>query len=149
MAEPVTDNDLTRLARAATEASRSAYCPYSKFRVGAAVLTGANDVFAGCNVENASYGLTICAERNAMFQAVARGQTTIRAVAVYTPTATPTAPCGACRQVLNEFGPDAVVLCLCDGADSIRTTLAELLPQSFGPRNLVPEADQNLDKLAD
>ena len=140
MEPSVSDDDLERLARAAREASRRAYCPYSKFRVGAAVLSGSGEIAAGCNVENASYGLTICAERNAVFQAVARGQTAIRAVAVYTPTATPTAPCGACRQVLNEFGPDAVVLCVCDGPDSIRATLSDLLPRSFGPKNLEPRS---------
>src|SRR6185312_6764581 len=102
------------LAFAAREAIERAYCPYSTFRVGAAVLTQGGDVFAGCNVENASYGLTICAERIAVFQAVAGGHTVVRAVAIYTPTQSPTAPCGACRQVLNEFGPRALVLCLCD-----------------------------------
>lgn len=140
MAQPVSDDDLKRLAEAAKEASRKAYCPYSKFRVGAAVLTEGGDVFAGCNVENASYGLTICAERNAVFQAVARGQTALKAVAVYTPTVTPTAPCGACRQVINEFGPGAVLLSVCDGPEAIRTTLELLLPQAFGPKNLEPTA---------
>ena len=124
------------LVAAAKEASRRAYCPYSNFRVGAAVLTADGAVFAGCNVENASYGLTICAERNAVFQAVARGARALKAVAVYTPTTTPTAPCGACRQVLNEFGPDADVLCACDGPDVIRTTVGALLPEAFGPKNL-------------
>lgn len=136
MAGSVAEDDLERLAAAAREASRRAYCPYSRFRVGAAVLTDGGDLFAGCNVENASYGLTVCAERNAVFQAVAGGRRTVRAVAVYTPTSTPTAPCGACRQVLNEFGPDAVVLCVCDGPATIRSSLDALLPQAFGPRNL-------------
>ena len=126
------------LGRGLREASRRAYCPYSKFPVGAAVLTDGGEVVAGVNVENASYGLTICAERNAVFRAVALGQTTIVAVAVYTPTATPTAPCGACRQVINEFGPDAIVLCVCDGPGTIRTTLSHLLPDAFGPGNLGP-----------
>jgi cytidine deaminase len=84
-----------------------------------------------------------------VFQAVGRGHSVIHAVAVYTPTAVPTAPCGACRQVVNEFGPGAVVFCVCDGPDVIRTTLKDLLPQSFGPRNLEPEAETNLDKLSD
>lgn len=105
--------------------------------MGAAVLCADGSVFAGCNVENASYGLTICAERNAVFQAVAQGQSRIVAVAIYTPTPNPTAPCGACRQVLNEFGPSATVLCLCDGPDRIETTLDQLLPGAFGPQNLV------------
>lgn len=132
----VTDAELERLGAAARAASGSAYCPYSRFPVGAAVLTAAGEVVTGCNVENASYGLTICAERNAVFHAVALGHRLVRAVAVYTPTATPTAPCGACRQVLNEFGPDAVVLCLCDGPGVIRTSLSALLPDAFGPKNL-------------
>ena len=100
------------------------------------MLTDDDEIFAGCNVENASYGLTICAERNAIFQAKARGKVRIMAVVVYTPTAAPTAPCGACRQVINEFGPDAAVICVCDGPSVLQTTLPELLPQAFGPQNL-------------
>jgi cytidine deaminase len=104
--------------------------------VGAAVLAGSGAIFAGCNVENASYGLCNCAERTAIFSAVAAGERKIRAVAVYTPTKTPTLPCGACRQVINEFGPDALVLCLCDGKERVETTLDRLLPAAFGPGNL-------------
>ena len=105
-----------------------------------AVLTDRGEIFAGCNVENASYGLTICAERNAVFQAVARSKAplVIRAVVVFTPTAQPTAPCGACRQVINEFGPDADILSVCDGEAVIEIRLYELLPQAFGPANLKP-----------
>src|ERR1700676_4636884 len=93
------------LIAAARQAAGQAYCPYSRFRVGAAVLTGRGEIFSGCNVENASNGLTICAERNAIFQAVAKaaGPLVIRAIVVFTPTLEPTAPCGACRQVINEF----------------------------------------------
>jgi len=130
------DDDFTELMNAAKKASRQAYCPYSKFPVGAAVLTRDGSIFSGCNVENASFGLTICAERNATFHAVASGKTDIQVVAIYTPTATPTAPCGACRQVLNEFGPSARVLSFCDGPEVIRLTVAELLPRAFGPSNL-------------
>jgi len=133
----VSEADLDRLTAAAREVSRRAYCPYSGFRVGAAVLTEAGEVVAGCNVENASYGLTTCAERSAVVRAVAGGATEIRAAAVYTPTATPTTPCGACRQVFNEFGPGAVVLCVCDGDGVIRTTVDALLPHAFGPGNLI------------
>lgn len=134
----IDDRKLSALERAAREAAGRAYCPYSRFPVGAAVLAADGQVHSGCNVENASYGLTICAERNAVFQAVARTVEPlhIKAVLVYTPTASPTAPCGACRQVLNEFGPDAEVICVCDGPDTIRTTLKELLPRAFGPASL-------------
>ena len=126
----------TALAEAARSASQRAYCPYSRFPVGAAVLTEDGTIIAGCNVENASYGLTVCAERSAIFQAVAFGHARIRAVAIYTPTRVPSAPCGACRQVINEFGPDAEVLSVCDGSDVLHRTLSELLPDAFGPRHL-------------
>jgi cytidine deaminase len=134
----ISEQEESALLRAACEAAGRAYCPYSKFQVGAAVLTDSGELYSGCNVENASYGLTICAERNAICQMVARSSRPlrIRAILVYTPTATPTAPCGACRQVINEFGPDALVLSRCDGPDTIRTTLRDLLPQSFGPHDL-------------
>ena len=134
------DRERSALLVAAREAAGRAYCPYSKFPVGAAVLTDRGDIFAGCNVENASCGLTVCAERSAVFQAIARssGPLRIRAALVYTPTQTPTAPCGACRQVLNEFGPDAEVFCFCDGPGMIETTLKGLLPQVFGSHNLNP-----------
>lgn len=125
------------LIEGARQNSRNAYSPYSRFPVGAAVLVGDGRVFAGCNVENASYGLTICAERNAIFQAVAAGCRQILAVAVFTPTPNPTAPCGACRQVINEFGPHAQILCACDGPDIISASLADLLPAAFGPQNLI------------
>ncbi|MBI5689484.1 MAG: cytidine deaminase [Verrucomicrobia bacterium] len=126
-----------RLAAAARRAARSAYAPYSKFPVGAAVLTGSGKIFAGCNVENASYGLCNCAERTAIFSAVAAGEREVRAVAVYTPTPHPTLPCGACRQVINEFGPEAVVLCLCDTEGTEEETLPGLLPGAFGPADLL------------
>jgi len=125
------------MAREARRASKRAYIRYSHFPVGAAVLTSEGKIFAGCNVENASYGLTICAERNAIFHAVARsGATKILAVLVYTPTKKPTAPCGACRQVINEFGPEAEIICVCDGKKIIRRKLSALLVEPFGPLNL-------------
>ena len=125
-------DELAALTVAAREASAFAYCPYSNFRVGAAVLTSDGEVIGACNVENASYGLAICAERNAIFQAVARGHPEIRALVLYTPTAKPVTPCGACRQVLAEFGGDAAVICICDGRESIVTNLKELLAMPFG-----------------
>jgi cytidine deaminase len=130
------DDALAELTDTAQKASKRAYCPYSHFCVGAAVLGGSGRVYTGCNVENASYGLTVCAERNAIFQAVAQGEQTIHAVVIYTPTLRPAAPCGACRQVMNEFGPEAEVICVCDGPDVTRHTVAELLPGAFGPHTL-------------
>jgi cytidine deaminase len=129
---------MDELIAAARSAAQRAYAPYSRFRVGAAVRAGSGRVYAGCNVENASYGLAVCAERNAVFQAIAAGEDRIEAVAVYTPTARPTAPCGACRQVIAEFGLRARVLCTCDGPGRIETTLDALLPASFGPGSLNP-----------
>ncbi|MBX3750947.1 MAG: cytidine deaminase [Opitutaceae bacterium] len=125
-----------RLEKAARQAAKASYSPYSKFRVGAAILTGSGKVYTGTNVENASYGLCNCAERTAIFTAVAAGERTVRAVAVYTPTRAATSPCGACRQVINEFGPEALVISVCDGKNRIETTLDRLLPAAFGPRNL-------------
>jgi cytidine deaminase len=125
-----------RLVAAARQAAAAAYAPYSKFRVGAAVLTAAGRIFPGCNVENASYGLACCAERTAVFKAVAGGARKIVAVAVYTPTPKPTLPCGACRQVIHEFGPKAVILCACRSREPLETTLDQLLPGAFGPAAL-------------
>jgi cytidine deaminase len=132
----VSDSALRRLERIARSAAARAYAPYSEFPVGAAVLGRTGKVYAGCNVENASYGLCNCAERTAVFSAIAAGERTVRAVAVYTPTPLPTAPCGACRQVIHEFGPDALVICLCDGKSRIETKLSALLPAAFGPGDL-------------
>ena len=130
-ATPLSESDLRRLRDAASAACANAYAPYSKFRVGAACATASGRVFAGANVENASYGLTICAERSAVFQAVAAGERDIVAVVIYTPTATPTTPCGACRQVLSEFGNDIAIVCCCDGPDVHEFTVAQLLPHGF------------------
>lgn len=124
---------LPRMKKAAIAASERAYCPYSEFRVGAAVLTAHGQVFAGCNIENASYGLTICAERTALFEAVASGHLDIVGVVIYTPTESPVAPCGGCRQVIQEFGPDAGVYCFCRGDAVLHTKLTDLLPVAFGP----------------
>jgi len=127
---------LDRLIAQAKEASQRAYCPYSQFRVGATLLTGNGEMFAGCNVENASYGLSICAERNAIFQMVAQGGRQFQALVVYTPTPDPVAPCGACRQVIYEFGTDAQIISVCDGPDVLRQTSSTLLPHAFGPADL-------------
>ena len=119
------------LLATAKAASAHAYCPYSHFAVGAAVQTADGRIFSACNVENASYGLSICAERNAIFHAVAAGARDVIAVAVYTPTPLYTTPCGACRQVLSELGATAEVLCACDGTERGRFTVSSLLPHAF------------------
>jgi len=131
-----TPAQLKRLVTAARHAAGRAYAPYSGFPVGAAVRTTQGKVFSGCNVENASYGLCNCAERAAIFSAVAAGHQRITCVAVYTPTEKPTAPCGACRQVILEFGPAARIISICDGKDRIDTTITDLLPRAFGPADL-------------
>jgi len=127
----VTAKTLTQLLAAARTARRQAYAPYSKFQVGAALLTANGKIVTGCNVENASYGLTICAERVAITKAISEGHRKFQALAIAAPSPLPT-PCGACRQVLAEFG-DLVVVC----ADSRRRATAqfyrleELLPAGF------------------
>ena len=127
---------IASLVRAARAAAARAYVPYSKFKVGAAVLAESGKIYTGCNVENASYGLCNCAERTAIFSAVAAGERVVQVVALFTPTATPISPCGACRQVINEFGPAALFISVCQGQDRISTTLDQLLPVAFGPGNL-------------
>lgn len=125
------------MEKAARSAAKCSYSPYSKFRVGSAILAGSGKIYTGTNVENASYGLCNCAERSAIFAAASAGERTVRAVVVYTPTATPTAPCGACRQVINEFGPDARVVSVCNSSKRIDTVLPALLGEAFGPKNLL------------
>ncbi len=125
-----------RLLRAARKAMKNAYAPFSNFRVGAAILTSKGKIFVGCNVENSSYGLTNCAERTAIFSAVAKDgpELEIRAVAVAASTnnkhGLPSMPCGACRQVIYEFGPRAVIFY--QGEKGPRQSLiTELLPEGF------------------
>jgi cytidine deaminase len=119
------------LVAAALAARGNAHAPYSQFRVGAAALTPTDEFFAGCNVENASYGMTICAERAAVCAAVTAGHKQIVAIAVATSGGH--APCGACRQVLSEFGPAMTVLLVdADKPTNVRkTTLDKLLPEQF------------------
>lgn len=126
------------LLAAARAAARNAYAPYSNFPVGAAVLTADGSIHSGCNIENASFGLTICAERSAVAAAISAGHREIIAVAVSAPRMPGTSPCGACRQVLNEFRPEAeeMIVILDDGAAGLCYSLDDLLPQAFGPRNL-------------
>ena len=123
------------LVTAARAAQARAYAPYSNFRVGAALETESGDVYVGCNVENASYGLTICAERAAVCAALAGGAQRFRRAVVVSDADPPAAPCGACRQVLAEFGAELRV----DAVGPRRTaswTIAELLPAAFGREQL-------------
>jgi cytidine deaminase len=117
------------LIKIATEARKTAYAPYSHFAVGAAVLTKTGKLFSGCNVENASLGLTICAERSAVAAAVAAGCRDLAAVAVVTDSNKPALPCGACRQVLAEFNPDVKIVTATLGGAYEEYTLLELLPK--------------------
>jgi cytidine deaminase len=125
--------DWDALLVAAREARQRAYAPYSRFLVGAALLGTDGRIQAGCNVENASYGLTVCAERNAFFAAVASGQRAFAALALVTDLSPPAMPCGACRQVLRELAPELPILAANLAGQRVETTLAALLPDSFGP----------------
>lgn len=130
--------DWNALHRAAVQVRANAYAPYSKFSVGAALLGANGQVFAGCNVENASYGLCICAERNAVFAAVARGTRSFRAIAIVSSAQAPVTPCGACRQVLAEFTPSFEVRCYGEDGTEQHYTTAALLPAAFSDDALKP-----------
>jgi len=132
----LTDELKTQLIQAALAARQWAYAPYSKYHVGAALLTTSGRIYDGVNVENAAYPDTVCAERVAVFKAVSEGEREFSAIAVTTSNGGP--PCGSCRQVLAEFGLDTVVI-LADEKGNIcrETTVGELLPGAFGPRDLL------------
>ena len=126
------DQQREKLLRIARTAMKKAYAPYSQFRVGAALLTTTGKVFSGCNVENASYGMTNCAERTAIFSAVAEmgPKLEISAIAVANDQGVPCSPCGACRQVIYEFGPDATVF-FQDAKGQQEAHITKLLPEGF------------------
>ncbi|MGE5672969.1 MAG: cytidine deaminase [Mycobacterium leprae] len=124
------------LIEAAKQAREQAYVPYSHFPVGAALITQEGKLYLGCNIENASYGLSNCAERTAMFKMVSEGHHRFVAIAVVADTPGPVSPCGACRQVMSEFGPDARVLLANLKGDVLVTSVAELLPGAFQPSDL-------------
>jgi cytidine deaminase len=128
--------DLEAVMQAARDAAKRAYAPYSNFHVGAAILTGGGAIHPGANVENASYGLSICAERNAvaMMATTDPEDREIELVAVFSPNASPCFPCGACRQVLREFGCKEVLVETGRGLQ--RYTFDQILPNSFGPEEL-------------
>lgn len=133
-----------KLIKLAIEASNKSYSPYSKYRVGAALVCESGNIYTGCNIENASYGATICAERAAVAKAVSSGENTFVAIAIYGATAKTDAqevdytfPCGICRQVLNEFSRASLVVILARSHDDyIERTLGQLLPDSFSSANL-------------
>ena len=128
---PLTADEEAGLVAAATAVRENAAAPYSKFRVGAALLAEDGRVFTGCNVESASYGLTVCAERTAVFKAISEGAKGFRAVAVVTDADPPASPCGACRQVLWDQCRDIDVVIATPRGVATRTRLAALLPMAF------------------
>ncbi len=130
------NSDLEALLEAAREARKRAYAPYSRFAVGAALLTASGKVFTGCNVENASYSLTICAERVAVGCAVAAGERDFVAMAVVGPSPGPVSPCGACRQTLVEFNPRMRLVLANLQGEVLETTAGDLLPGAFTAHDL-------------
>ena len=123
-------NSLASLEKAARKIRKRAYAPYSKFQVGAALESTSGKVFTGCNVENISFGLTICAERNAVFAAVAAGVRSFRRIVVVADSKEPVTPCGACRQVLSEFSDNMEIISINLKNRKFRAKLAALLPRS-------------------
>ena len=131
----LTDEQKDLLVNAAREARKWAYAPYSHYHVGSAVLTASGRVYDGVNIENAAFPTTVCAEQVAVFKAVSEGERTLDAIAVVTSNGG--SPCGSCRQVLSEFGPDMTVLIANESGEILaETTLRELLPGAFGPGDL-------------
>jgi len=125
------------LKAAAQSMLEKAYCPYSRFPVGAALECEDGTVFTGCNVENAAYPAGICAERNAIFHAVSEGHTRFRRIVIAGKSNDFCVPCGMCRQVMREFSTDLEILCLNDAGEEKTFTLDQLLPHGFGPEFLV------------
>lgn len=138
---PMELKDLVVVARLAAQYS---YSPYSNFKVASAVEMEDGSVFSGSNVENASYGLTICAERNAIFQAVSKGHRKIKRIVIYAPSAAvTTGPCGACRQVIKEFADEnTIIIGACDTDETLSFKMDDLLPFGFGPDSLIKKNSQ-------
>lgn len=137
--------DMKDLIEQSIIARKTAYVPYSKFQVGAALLTEDGQVYQGCNIENSSFGLTNCAERTAIFKAVSEGNKKFKAIAVVADTKGPCSPCGACRQVISEFcAPDMPVYLTNLNGDVQQTTVRELLPGAFTPEDLDNAGNEKL-----
>ena len=120
------------LMNRAIEASKNSYSPYSKFAVGACLITETGKIYSGCNFENSSFGLTICAERNAIGSAIADGERRIKAIAIYSPNQKHCYPCGACRQVLNEFKSESALDVITEGDNELEVApISFLLPEGF------------------
>lgn len=123
---------IDQLKTLAKEVAKNAYSPFSKFNVGSAILTKKGDVFTGCNIESDSLTFNLCAERNAISNAISKkGKIQIDKVVIYTPTQKAASPCGLCRQLIFEFGKEAHVYSFCDSEDSIEMSISELLPHGF------------------
>ena len=130
--------DYKKLAKIAIDARENAYVPYSKFKVGAAVVTEDDSIYTGCNIENASYGATNCAERTAIFKAVSEGHKKIKAIAIVGDMSTHTYPCGICRQVIVEFATKDINIILVKNEDDyIIKTMEEILPGAFTKEDLL------------
>jgi cytidine deaminase len=141
-ADEIPDEVWDELIDCATEVKDNAWVPYSEFPVGAALLTESGDVVTGCNVENASIGGTVCAERTAVGTAVSRGETEFRALCIVSDVDPPAAPCGICRQVLAEFCEQLPILLANEQGDRDLTTLGELLPRAFRGSAMSPSSDE-------
>jgi cytidine deaminase len=131
MAKPLPPDDLLKAAKAAWE---NAYAPYSRFRVGAALRAESGRIYSGANVENASYGLSRCAEQSAVQALATAGEREFSEIVVYTAANPPASPCGACRQILLEFSPSAQVYLISASGETRRFSVADLLPDSFSLR---------------
>lgn len=127
---------IEKLIKHAQQAAKYAYVPYSKFKVGAAILTDKGKIYTGANIENVSFGLTICAERVALVKAVSEGEKKIKTIAIYTNTKEFTTPCGACRQVLAEFNPDMYIVLINRKGAIKQFSLSALLPYAFNKNSL-------------